>query len=139
MKTLRHILYDVFKKLLKQSKLKAFFAGTMVGLILSWSYILLGGDVFWGIPTWAYTIFYPGFWAGFVCYDFFNSAPVATLIGTICVGMFYGVAFLAILSIWKLCAQKKQYLIAILCILTLVLGIAFSILLFWLMIVPFFT
>ena len=126
MKSLKNILYESFKKKLLQSKLQAFFIGTMIGLILSWLYLLTGGDTFLSVPLWAEIVFYPGFPVGWYCYDLFGgNISLAFLFGSLSVGLFYGIAFVVVLSIWSLLAQMGKYAIALLCIITIIVGMLF--------------
>jgi len=126
MKSFKNILYEAFKKKLLQSKLQVFFIGTMIGLILSWLYLLTGGEIWWSVPLWAEIVFYPGFPVGWYCYDLFGgNLSFALLFGSLSVGLFYGIAFVVVLSIWSLLAQMGKYAIALLCIITIIVGMLF--------------
>lgn len=100
MKSIGHALSESIKKL--PLNIKVFCAGVIVGLIMAWTYLLNDGYYWLFIPLWAEIIFYPGFIVGNYCYDLFGIQPLAIVVGTLAVGLSYGILFVVLLSIWKL-------------------------------------
>lgn len=106
MKSIGNRLLDPIKKL--PLTIKVFCAGAIIGLIASWAYLLCGGDYWLFIPRWAEIVFYPGFIVGNYCYDLFGIESLAVVVGTLAVGLSYGILSVVILSIWKLLTGKKK-------------------------------
>lgn len=128
MTSLRHSLAEYIRNLPQKSKIEIFCIGSMIGLIASWIYILAGGDTWLFVPVWAEIIFYPGFHIGLICYDIFGgNVYLALIFGSIVVGLFYGIIFVVVLSVWSLLARMGKYVIATLCIIAILIGIAFLI------------
>ena len=125
MKSLKNIVYESFKKILQQSKLQAFFVGTMIGLIASWLYLLAGGQTWLFVPLWAEIVFYPGFFVGGYSYNLSGNEPIAVLLGTLSVGLFYGIVFVIILSLGMFLRDREKYVVVLLCIATVIVGILF--------------
>ena len=125
MPSLKLILCKFLNKVLQQSKIQVFFVGVMIGLIASWLYLLAGGQTWLFVPLWAEIVFYPGFFVGGYSYNLFGNEPLAVLLGTIAVGLFYGTVFVIILSLGRFLRHKKKYVVVLLCIATVVVGILF--------------
>ncbi len=122
---MKYLPHKALSKILQQSKRQAFYVGVMIGLIASWLYLLTGGSTFLSVPKWAEIVFYPGFFAGFYFYNLFRAESLAILFGSLTVGLFYGIVFVVILSLWKLFAHRKKYVITVLCLITIVTGMLF--------------
>ena len=93
-------------KVRQKNKMKLFCVGFILGFIISWAYILLGGDYWLFVPLWVKIIAYPGLLVGNTCYDLFGNEPFALLLGTVTIGLFYGVIFVVFHVIWKLIRGK---------------------------------
>ena len=126
MKSLCHALAEYFKNLPQKSKIEIFCVGCMIGLIASWVYIIAGGDTWLFIPQWAEVIFFPGFFVGYSCYQIFGSNIYLGLIfGSLTVGLFYGTLFVVLMTIWNLLSRMGKRVVAMLCIITILIGIVF--------------
>ena len=91
-----------------RNKVKVFLAGVILGLISSWAYILADGDYWLFIPLWAEIIFYPGLLVGNFCYDLFGNEPLVLLLGTLSVGLFYGIVLSIVHLMWILIIMKTN-------------------------------
>ena len=96
------------KKIGKRKWRGAFFVGFIIGIIASWTYILLEGDYWLFIPLWAEIVFYPGLFVGNYSYDLFGNLLIAQMVGTFSVGLFYGIVLVVILFLWNLLRRKKE-------------------------------
>ena len=90
-----------------KNKVLAFCAGFIIGLIASWTYILADGDYWFSIPLWAEIVFYPGLLVGNYCYDIFGNILLAQVIGTLAVGLFYGIVMVVMFSSWKTLSRRQ--------------------------------
>jgi len=125
MKSIRNALSEATKQLLQKRKIEMFCIGFMMGLIASWIYLLAGGQTWLFVPSWAEIVFYPGFFVGGCSYNLFLGKPLAVLIGTLTVGLFYGTVFVTMLLLGRFLRHRKKYVIVLLCITTVVIGISF--------------
>jgi hypothetical protein len=122
--SLTKIVLEIFNKVLQQSKTQMFFIGLMVGLVASWLYLLAGGSTWLFVPLWAEVIFYPGFFVGGYCYYLFGNS-IAILLGTMAVGLFYGIFFVIILLLGRFLRYRKKYFLVLLCTTTVIVGVLF--------------
>ena len=130
MKSIGRAIMEAIKNLPPKNMMKTFLIGLMLGLISSWIYILAGGETWLFVPSWAEILFYPGFTVGHYCYVIFG-VQLAILIGTLSVGLFYGITLVVILLLWSLLTHTKKKVMLGLSIITIIVGIFFVKFLFW--------